>query len=98
MALAASIWAWSAAASSMRCQGGVVRVGDSESTVLARCGEPHQRSEYQRELRATRGHGVRVMDVKVWTYRRGVGKFILLLKFEGGLMARIDRGPRQETP
>jgi hypothetical protein len=81
----------------MRCPGGVVNIGDSESTVLALCGEPHHASEYQRELRARNGHGIRVIDVKTWTYRRGYGKFILLLKFEGGLMTRIDRGPRQDT-
>ena len=97
-ALTAALWVCDAGASSMRCQGGVVRVGDTESTVLAACGEPHHREEVQRELRAAHGRGLRVIDVKTWSYKRGIGRFILHLTFEGGLMTRIDRGPRQETP
>ena len=101
LAAAAAAWSAAAAASSMRCEGGVVRVGDSEDTVLARCGEPDWRTEFQRELLAAQVHGkgrdIRVVDVKTWTYRRGYGKFILLLTFEGGLMTRVDRGPRQDT-
>ena len=86
-----------AAADSMRCEGGVVRRGDSEAQVLARCGEPHHETVYQRELRGQDGYGIRVVDVKTWTYRRGYGRFALLLTFEGGLMTRIDRGPRPAT-
>lgn len=86
-----------AAAESMRCQGGVVQRGDSEAQVLARCGEPDHETVYQRELRRQDGYGIRVIDVKTWTYRRGYGRFALLLTFEGGLMTRIDRGPRQDT-
>lgn len=40
VALAGAVWATQAAASSMRCAGGVVGVGDAPGTVLARCGEP----------------------------------------------------------
>jgi hypothetical protein len=85
-----------AQAAAMRCDGGVVRLGDTEATVLARCGEPDLASERQRELRGAHGRGVRLQDVKTWTYKRGYGRFVLILTFEGGLMTRIDRGPRQE--
>lgn len=97
VALAGAVWATQAAASSMRCAGGVVGVGDAPGTVLARCGEPDTRAERQRRLRSHDGHRVHVTDVETWSYRRGVGRFVLLLTFEGGLLTRIDRGPRQET-
>jgi hypothetical protein len=39
---------------------------------------------------------VRIVDVEIWTYRLGYGRFIRYLTFEGGWLIRIDRGPREE--
>lgn len=85
------------AADSLRCDGGVVSVGDTTATVLAACGEPHHRTGYQRQYRPADAPGtLRVIDVETWTYRRGYGRFILHLQLEGGRVIRIDRGPRQK--
>jgi hypothetical protein len=100
LALAAVLLASGPAnAASLRCDGGIIGRGDSLDTVLVRCGEPHHRSAHQKKLRertATGASRVRIVDVEIWTYRLGYGRFIRYLTFEGGWLIRIDRGPREE--
>jgi hypothetical protein len=91
--------ATTAEGASLRCKGGVVTHGDSVEVVRRKCGDPDHTTGYQRrtESRIDRRPGAfNLTDVETWTYRRGYGRFVQNLTFEGGLLIRIDRGPRQE--
>ena len=95
----AAMLAADAAADSLRCAGGIVTRGDTAQSVRAKCGEPDHTSGYQRRSGAptARDAGAfNLTDVQVWTYRRGYGRFVQHLQFEGGRLLRIDRGPREE--
>ncbi len=97
--LLAALAARDASADSLRCAGGIVTRGDAAETVRAKCGEPDHTTGYQRRTGAptARDPGAfNLSDVQTWTYRRGYGRFVQHLQFEGGRLVRIDRGPREE--
>jgi len=98
LSLAAGV-ATHAPAATLRCAGGVVAYGDTVEAVRARCGEPDHVTGYQRRTDAptARNPGAfNLSDIQTWTYRRGYGRFVQNLRFEGGRLVRIDRGPRDE--
>ncbi len=66
--------------STLRCWGGIVATGDSDRTVMAKCGEP---LEVQR-----------ILDVgPVWIYNIGQSKFMYYLAFLNGRLQRIVSAP-----
>jgi hypothetical protein len=84
---------------SLRCKNGVVTHGDSIEVVRRKCGEPDHMTGHQKRTRSRvvgRPGAFDLKDVQTWTYRRGYGRFMQSLTFEGGLLVRIDRGPREE--
>ena len=90
IALVVCIHSLVAADDGMRCDQRLVSVGDSEATVLARCGTPTT-AETERHNR--RDHGaVRRCVIDRWTYDRGPSDFVRTLRFEDGLLAGVDVG------
>ena len=74
----------------MRCDQRLVSVGDSEATILARCGTPAS-AETERTNR--RSHGaVRRCIIDRWTYDRGPSGFVRTLRFEDGVLAGVEVG------
>ena len=76
--------------SPVRCGTKLIQVGkDTKNTVLAKCGPPTTESP------GRRGGGA------VWTYNRGAGKFMGILRFTGPNLTAIERadyGFVQPTP
>ena len=64
----------------VRCGTQLIQVGkDTQSSVLAKCGEPTTRNP------GRRGGG------EVWTYNRGAGKFMGILRFTGPNLTAIEK-------
>jgi len=86
---------------SWRCRGKVVYVGDDQSTVLAKCGEPTSRA-YAGDSTSWRTHRVgrtaygsaHTVPIERWTYRVRKGSFPRILTFRGGLLWDISYGDK----
>ena len=64
-----------------RCGTQLIQIGrDTKSTILRKCGEPTTRNP------GRRGGG------EVWTYNRGAGRFMGILRFTGPTLTAIERG------
>lgn len=87
-----------ASADSMRCGSKVISEGDSIDEVLARCGEPIERSRtwIQRQPRFEYGGreipfpGQEDVPVDVWTFDFGSSKLKRRVRFVAGKVDRID--------
>jgi len=83
----------------MRCPEGIISCGDSQSTVLEKCGSPESSIQlgtktyrlvkrgYEREI---------TVVLEEWSYNLGHGKFTRILYFEGGVLKSIELGKRIE--
>jgi hypothetical protein len=64
-----------------RCGTYLIQIGrDTKSTILKKCGPPTTKSP------GRRGGGA------VWTYNRGAGRFMGILRFTGPTLTAIERG------
>jgi len=83
----------------MRCTEGIISCGESQSTVLEKCGSP--KSSIQLGTKTyrlvKRGYEREVTVVlEEWSYNLGHGKFKRILYFEGGVLKSIELGKRIE--
>ena len=78
----------------MRCGGSLVRVGMIAQQIVAKCGEPQDKTVEEVPVRVrTRAGGVNnvgVTRVERWTYDRGYGQFPALLTFEEGKLKSLE--------
>jgi uncharacterized protein DUF2845 len=85
---------------SLRCDGGLVSVGDSKLDLVGKCGWPTLREDELGErtvvLLERRGPYAfnRSVTARVerWTYDFGTNRFIQIVVLEGGRIVRIERG------
>jgi uncharacterized protein DUF2845 len=85
---------------SMRCDGGIVSVGDSKLDLVGKCGWPALQEDLVGERTTTiferRGQVAfnRSVSSKTerWTYDFGKSRFIQVVLLEGGRILRIERG------
>lgn len=87
-----------AAADSMRCGSALATIGDLDTEVLLKCGEPLSREAVAiKELTVRRRGFLRQMEttteekVEKWTYRPGGGQFMRVLTFQGGILVDIEQ-------
>lgn len=90
-----------AADSSLRCDRGIVSVGDTKLDLLGKCGVPTLRDVREVErgqalvaqdgVIAVRGRSV-AAEVEQWTYDFGPNHFTQLVTLEGGKITAIERG------
>jgi len=89
--LAAPAWA-------MRCGDDLILPGDRSIQVVASCGEPASREHWEeiragREWRYGRYWGERVkVQVEEWTYNFGPSRFLGIVRFENGVVVRVENG------
>lgn len=93
---------------SFRCKQDLVKLGDSKSTALSKCGEPVMKDSFCKKDQqavapaatssSNRGTTVIVNNgcdtVDEWTYNPGVGQFMTTLQFEQGTLKAIKYGAR----
>ena len=72
-----------------RCKGKTVRAGDTTTVVQMRCGQP-----FDRQYVGVEKIGNKWVTVERWTYDQGTGKFLKILEFHEGILAKIRNGPR----
>jgi hypothetical protein len=90
----------SSPAFAFRCGTKIIVEGDARSEVLAKCGEPAdivaQQSVFRRPMVWARGRpyyiGRDYMEVPVesWIYNFGPNKLMRRVRFEGGVVAKIE--------
>jgi hypothetical protein len=66
--------------SAFQCSGGKISIGDSQSAVLATCGEP------------TAVDSVKTGNIEEWTYNLGPTDLVYHLRFENGKLVKIESG------
>lgn len=86
-----------ARADSIRCDRGIVAVGDSKLDLFAKCGEP---SLQEAESVATGADLALVIER--WTYNFGPERFLVIVSLQGGKVIAVERGgygyPRPDPP
>ncbi len=86
------------AADSIRCDGGIVSVGDSKLDLFAKCGEP--------SLQEAESVAFGTVDLSLlierWTYNFGPDRFMVIVSLQGGKVIAVERGgygyPRPDPP
>lgn len=85
---------------SLRCDGGIVSVGDSKLDLLGKCGQPALREEQGEErsrlLLDTAGRAVAgrstAVAVERWTFNFGPRQFVQHVTLESGKVTSVERG------
>ena len=96
LALVAAICVLSARADdSLRCgSNSLINVGMLGAQVIAKCGQPKDKSVTEMPQRARRANGtsavIGTLHVERWTYDRGYGQFPAVLTFEDGKLKSIE--------
>lgn len=77
-----------------RCGSKLVDTSLTMDEVMARCGEPTQRTveEIPQQVRRANGstYVAGTVTVETWTYARGSSSFPAVLRFEGGKLVSIE--------
>jgi hypothetical protein len=83
-----------AAADTFRCGSALIRVGDAQTYVFAKCGEPKSKETITEDVRAvTRFGGTNVVGTAsrdIWRYRKSSRQFAAVLTFEGGVLKKLE--------
>jgi hypothetical protein len=90
IALAVLVLLATGEAAALRCGNELVSEGDIRPEVLAKCGEPADRTVYYEKRRV--GSVTKIVPVEVWTYNFGRQTFIHFLTFENGQLTGIETG------
>lgn len=83
-----------------RCGDEVIKIGDTQSTVLLKCGPPtvsfensiETRGSYRKKFKLDEKDGTyyeKSQIVEEWTYNCGTARFIYILTFTGGRLTNI---------
>ncbi|OFX25220.1 MAG: hypothetical protein A2V77_17790 [Anaeromyxobacter sp. RBG_16_69_14] len=86
--------------SSIRCDGGIVQIGDTRVDLLGKCGEPALRDVTLQETGvAVVGNGPIPVDavtttatVEQWTFNLGSNRLVQIVTLESGRVVRIEGG------
>lgn len=105
--VATAIHPLSASAQSLQCGGNLVGVGESRLSLLQKCGEPAFRETLcmpvrplERYVPGPGGSLVLVpvvppcVPVEEWTYHRGAGNFLGIVRFGNGVVDSVRDGER----
>lgn len=73
----------------LRCNGGVVQVGDGEATVRQKCGPPYKSARANLMSQTIRGHEVQLAPIMKWYYNLGSADYIYVLTIQDGKVTDI---------
>jgi hypothetical protein len=81
--------------STFRCGAHIIELGDSDYTVMTKCGPPSTRQNIGTSWRGSQTLPfAESRNVEQWIYNRGSNDFIYTLIFEGGSLTDISQGGR----
>ena len=87
-------YALPAMADTFRCRSALIDVGDTQSYIQAKCGEPTSKETITEEVRAVVPRGgtnvVGTATRDIWRYRKSSRQFAAVLTFEGGVLKKLD--------
>jgi hypothetical protein len=96
---AACLGPGAARADSLRCDGGLVSVGDTKLDLLGKCGRPALAEQRDVERgsalltgRAEQVSQVATVRVETWTYNFGTRRFVQYVTLEAGRVVAVERG------
>lgn len=100
VALATALWASSARAETLRCNGRIAAEGDSRLSVVYKCGEPAMKDSFCAPVIDLRNGalapsaaygwaGVPCQMVEEWLYDRGPGSLLARVRILGGTVLSI---------
>jgi len=83
-----------ASADTLRCGSYLIQEGDDASSVLAKCGEPTQKSTITEPVYAASVNGGEyatgeVAETQLWRYDRGSTQFPVIVKISGDVVRSI---------
>ena len=84
-----------AGADSIRCDGGLVGIGDSRLDLLAKCGPPSLQEAEQVVLTVDTDLS---LLIERWTYDFGPQRFIQVVSLRGGKVIAVERGGYGHAP
>jgi Protein of unknown function (DUF2845) len=79
-----------AGAQSLRCGSKIIDEGTDQVKVAALCGQPTQIERRGPIFNGQAVDGVSDIQVEVWTYNFGPNKFMQRIRFENGVVVKID--------
>lgn len=83
-----------AAADTFRCGSALIRVGDAQSYVRTKCGEPTSQETITEEVRAVGQLGgtnvVGTASRDIWRFRKSSRQFVTVLTFQEGVLKKIE--------
>lgn len=74
------------AETTMRCDNGILSLGDSKYDTLTKCGEPAMKDSFPQPV----GSGSASVTIDEWTYDFGPTRFVYIVRIEGGKVVRIE--------
>jgi hypothetical protein len=78
----------------LRCKNGLATVGMIAAQVVAKCGEPRDKSVTEQPIRVRNANGTVATAgytrIEHWTYDRGYGQFPAVFTFEDGKLKSIE--------
>ncbi|MGA2401575.1 MAG: DUF2845 domain-containing protein [Syntrophobacteraceae bacterium] len=76
----------------LRCNSGLIMIGESKLEIVSKCGEPGSKETIERRVPGS----VRpsYVTIEEWTYNFGPRDFIHVLEFQGATLKAIRRGTR----
>ena len=83
-----------AAADTFRCRSALISVGDEQTYVRAKCGEPTSKETITEDVRAIGplggSHRMGTATREVWRYRRSSRQFQTVLTFRDGVLKTLE--------
>lgn len=77
----------------LRCDSGLIMLGESKIEVLSKCGEPAGKDISERRVPGS-FRPPSYITIEEWTYNFGPRDFIHVLEFQGTTLKAIRRGAR----
>lgn len=79
----------------MRCNGGIVSIGDTAGEVMNKCGQPafasqREQKKIEEESKGSRKRKVTVVTIDDWTFNFGPDHFQYQVILENGRVTRIE--------
>lgn len=86
---------YAVATDSMRCQGGIVSIGDTAGAVMSKCGQPayttqRERKDVEADSTGSGSKVITTITIDDWTFNFGSNEFQYRLVLENGRVTGIE--------